>query len=170
MLLHSLISGKYAQNREIGSRTVVLHILAGPNKEEQYCLPIWSIKCLDRLRIQILNCLLVASTDTILCSCITVESVDGLCDSHLGGSHCYQYQLRFSDHMWVGVPRRESKYPFASFCNLIEAASIVRYRLDSISLRFEWTRTLPTSPRPRNLCHLSSRHGPSSSSPGSLPY
>lgn len=68
------------------------------------------------------------------------------------------------------VPRKESKYPFASFCNLIEAASIVRYRLESISHRLGSMCALPTSPQPRSLYRSSSQHDPSSSSPGSLPY
>ena len=65
--IHSLMSGKYAQNREIGSRTVVLFNISPDSFVRHFSsLPIWSIQRLDSLRIQVLYCLLVASANSIL--------------------------------------------------------------------------------------------------------
>lgn len=53
-------------------------------------LPIWPVKSLDGLSVEVLYGLLVAPAYTVASAGVTVESVDGLCDSHLRGGHGYK--------------------------------------------------------------------------------
>jgi hypothetical protein len=72
--------------------------------------------------------------------------------------------------MYPRVPLSESKYPFASFCNRIEAASIVLYRLLVLSdVALPLQLGCRTSLQLRSRGRLSSRRVLSSSSPASLP-
>lgn len=64
---------------------------------------------------------------------------------------------------WIFEPRRESRYPLASFCSRNDAASIVRNRL---LMAVRWiprvaghTRVIRTVPQLRSRGRLSSRHG-----------
>ena len=93
-------------------------------------LPVWAIKGFDSLSIKIFYSLLVRSADSVLGACISIESVDSLGDTHLGGCHgCAVVRTVVFCISGLCSPRRESKYPFASFCKRFAADSIVRYRL-----------------------------------------
>lgn len=98
-------------------------------------LPERSVECFDGLGVQIFYRLLVASTDAIIGACVSIEGINSLGDSHLRGCHgCCNDQLLFSLSLSLSLgftkltrevraeeeateflPRKESKYPFASF-------------------------------------------------------
>ena len=52
-------------------------------------VPEWAVECFDGFCVEVFDCLLIAPTHAIFCACVAIESIDGLCDSHLGGSHGY---------------------------------------------------------------------------------
>ena len=93
-------------------------------------IPVWPIQRLDRFGIEILDRLLVAPTHAIPCPSITVESIYRLSNAHLRSSHRYRSQHPANPNETTSnAPRNESKYPFASFCKRVDAASMVRNRL-----------------------------------------
>lgn len=64
-----------------------LALLVGSCGLEVGVLPVWPVKSLDGLCVEVLYGLLVASADSVLGAGIAVESVDGFCNAHLRGGH-----------------------------------------------------------------------------------
>ena len=61
------------------------------------------------------------------------EDVGGLYESFPPLQILYLERKKRGKEGRVAVPRNESKYPFASFCNRVAAPSMVLYRLSSTS-------------------------------------
>ena len=123
-ILHSLMSGKYAQKRLIGSRTVCLNRRV---RDEQFSvdslmrvrssLPIRSVKRFDGLSVEIFHRLLIATAHAVIGPGISVESVDCFRDPHLRCRHrCTQLSARARPR--IGAQRRNltSKRIQEAFC------------------------------------------------------
>lgn len=58
-------------------------VCAEPRDGLQHCCPVWPIQRFDRLRVEILHRLFVASAHAVLRAGVPIEGIDSLGDSHL---------------------------------------------------------------------------------------
>lgn len=86
---HSLISGKYAQNREIGSRTVVLEGVSGERRWAHIrpCVPVRTVQRLNSLGVEVGDGILITPAHAVPRAGVSVEGINRLSNAHLRGGH-----------------------------------------------------------------------------------
>lgn len=98
-------------------------------------LPVGAVEGFDGFGVEVFDGLFVAAADAVFGAGVAVEGVDCFGDAHLGGCHgCRgdgevsrpEQDLQRDTIDRYSVPRNESRYPFASFCSLFAADSMVR--------------------------------------------
>lgn len=98
-------------------------------------LPVGAVEGFDCFGVEVFDGLFVTAADAIFGAGVAVEGVDCFGDAHLGGCHCCGGdgevskpgpEVRRDTIDRCSLPRNESRYPFASFCSLFAADSMVR--------------------------------------------